>query len=337
MGVNRRDFLVGSALAGMSLAGASAGRAGDAPAPQPERKPAVLKISSQEGVIPGKDLSEKLDKMEKWGIEGLEVGSAIGREKQLGEALQNRKVKMSAICMGPLGGNLVSPDRQARERAAEEFKRHLTAAGAIGSTGCIFVPCFNGDQDRNDQEVRKLLSETEAGKAIANTAGRRNTEIRKILVDMLGPIGEHAVKCNTHVLLEPLNRGEAWFLRQLADAASICRDAKSDGVCLMGAFISAGKYLHHIHLASYSRVLPGQDAGPADPNFTPPPPGLTFVHEGAVAKAPDRYSYIEGFRGLKIIGYQDYMSFECGCRGNREDEIPQCVAFLRAMWELAKA
>jgi len=350
MGVNRRDFLVSSALAGAGLA-ASTGRAADAPAPQPERRQAVLKVSSQEGGIPGKDLSEKLDNMEKWGIEGLEVGSAIGQEKRLSEALQNRKVRMSAICMGALGGNLVSPDPQARERAAEEFKRHLTAAGAIGSTGCIFVPCFTGDQNRNDQEVRKLLSATVAGKAIANTAGRRHEEIRKILVDMLGPIGEHAVKCNTHVLLEPLNRGEAWYLRQLADAASICRDTKSEGVglmgdfyhmsreetSLMGAFISAGKYLHHIHLASYSRVLPGQDAGPGDPNFVPPPPGQTFVYEGAMAKAPDRYTYLEGFRGLKIIGYQDYMSFECGCRGKREEEIPKCVAFLREMWEMARA
>ncbi len=348
MGVNRRDFLVGSALAGVGLA-ATAGRAADAPAPQPERRQAVLKISSQEGVLPGKDLNEKLDNAEKWGLEGFEVGSAIGREKQLTEALQNRKIKMAAICMGPLGGNLVSPDPAARARAADEFKRHLTAAGAVGSTGCIFVPCFNGDMDRHNQEIQKLLSETEAGKAIANTAGRKHAEIRKLTVDMLGPIGEHALKCNTRVIIEPLNRGEAWFIRQLADAASICRDTKSDGVCMMGdfyhmsreetnnmgAFISGGKYVRHVHLASYTRVLPGQDNGTPDPNFVPPPPGLSFVYAGEIAKAPDRYTYIEGYRGLKLIGYQHFQSFECGCRGKREEEIPKCVAFLREMWEKA--
>ena len=177
-----------------------------------------------------------------------------------------------------------------------------------------------------------------------------NKEVRKILVDTLPALGEHALKAGTRLVLEPLNRGEAFFLRQLADGASICRDCNNDGVAMMGdfyhmsreetnnmaAFVAAGKYLHHIHLASYSRVLPGQDAGPADMPFTPPPPGTTFVHAGPMAKAPDRYTFIEGFRGLKLIGYQDYMSFECGCRGDKMVETPKCVAFLREQWGLAK-
>ena len=293
MSVNRRDFLVSGALAG--LAAAAPGGAAEAPA---ERKEGVLKISSQEGFIPGKDLAEKLDKMEKWGIEGLEVGSAIGRETSLPEALKDRKIKVSAICMGSIGGRLVGPDKDARDKAAEDYKRHLTAAGAVGSTGVIYVPCFNGEQ--------KLP----------------NQEIRKILLDTLPALGDHAAKAGTRILLEPLNRGEAYFLRQLADAASICRDCKSPGVCLMGdfyhmcieepsdmgAFLSAGKRLHHTHLASRSRVLPGQD----------------------------ERSFVDGFRGLKYIGYQDYCSFECGCRGNRDEEIPKACAFLRAQWDEAK-
>jgi len=321
MTMDRRGFLLAGAAAGVGLALPAGARAAEA---QAEKKQAMLRISSQEGVIPGKSLEEKLDKMEKWGIEGLEVGSASGREESLPKALEGRKVKVSAICMGSLGGKLVGPDEAERKSAAESFKRSLTAAGAVKSTGCIYVPCFNGEQ--------KLP----------------NKEIRKILLDVMPEIGEHAAKAGTRALFEPLNRGEAYFLRQLADAASICRDCKSDGVgmmgdfyhmsreetSLMGAFISAGKYLHHIHLASYSRVMPGQDAG--EPLPEPPPMGLTFVHEGSMAKSPDRYTYIEGFRGLKIIGYQDFMSFECGCRGNRDEEIPKTVAFLREQWELAK-
>jgi len=323
MAVNRRELLIGGALAGLGLAGVSPGRAGEAPA-EPERKQAVLKISSQEGAIPGKDLNEKLDKMEKWGIEGLEIGGAVGREKSLPEALKDRKIKVSAVCMGSLGGRLVSPDNAAREKAAEELKRHLTAAGEVGSTGCIYVPCFNGEQDRNDQEVRKLLAESETGKDLAKVIGYRNAEIRKIAVDMLGPIGEHALKCNTRVLLEPLNRGEAWFLRQVGDAAAIARDCKNMGVCVMGdfyhmgieepsnmgAFIAGGQWLHHVHLASRSRVMPGQDK-------------------------EDEANYLSGFRGLKHIGYQDFCSFECGCRGNKDEGIPKAVAFLREMWEKA--
>ena len=321
MSVNRREFLAGTAAAGLGVALASEGRAAEAPAAKPEAR---LRISCQEGFIPGKSLEEKLDKLEQWSIDGLEIGGAMGREESLPKALEGRRVKVSAVCMGALGGKLVCPDAEERKKAAENFKRQLTAAGAVKSTGCIYVPCFNGEQ--------KLP----------------NKEVRKILLDMIPEIGEHAKQAGTRVLLEPLNRGEAYFLRQLADAAAICRDAKSEGVCMMGdfyhmsreetnnmaAFVAAGKYLHHIHLASYSRVLPGQDAG--EPLPEAPPMGLTFVHEGSMAKSPDRYTFIEGFRGLKIIGYHDFMSFECGCRGNKEEEVPKCTAFLREQWEMAK-
>lgn len=301
MSVNRRDFLLAGAAAGAVVALPGNARAAEAEAP-PAKKEAVQKISSQEGVIPGKTLEEKLDRMEKWGIVGLEVGSAIGREESLPKALAGRKVSVSAICMGSMGGRLVGPDEAARKKAAEDIKRHLTAAGAVGSTGCIFVPCFNGEQ--------KLP----------------NKEIRKILLDLLPEVGEHAVQAKTRLLFEPLNRGEAYFLRQVADGAAIARDCKTMGICvmgdfyhmaieepsLMGAFISGGQWLHHIHLASKSRVLPGQD------------------------KEPDEANYQSGFRGLKTIGYQDFMSFECGCRGDKEAEIPKCVAFLREQWDIAK-
>jgi len=60
----------------------------------------------------------------------------------------------------------------------------------------------------------------------------------------------------------------------VADAASIVRDCKSPGLAVMGDFyhmfyeetsdlgalISGGPYVHHVHMASaYDRVLPGQD------------------------------------------------------------------------------
>ena len=116
-------------------------------------------------------------------------------------------------------------------------------------TGVIYVPAFNGQT--------KLA----------------NQEIRKILLDTLPAIGEHAEKAGTRVVMEPLNRNEAFFLRQVADAASIARDCHSPGICVMGdfyhmfieetsdlgAFISGGPYVHHAHLASRIRVLPGQD------------------------------------------------------------------------------
>ena len=298
MSVNRRGFLAaGAAVA----AGANVfPTIASAAEPAPPAKPARLKLSSQLGVIPGKDLAEKLAFMEKCGFDGVELGGdVVGNEKKYEDAIKMTKLKISAICGAAHSGDgyLVSEDVEKRAPAAEALKRALTSAGAIGSTGVIFVPAFNG--------------QTKLG----------NEEIRKILVDKLPEIGEHAVKAGSRLVMEPLNRNEAFFLRQVADAASIARDCNSPGICVMGdfyhmfieetsdmgAFISGGAKVHHVHLASRIRVLPGQD----------------------------ERQFVDGFRGLKWIGYQDFCSFECGVQGNPEVEIPKSMAFLRDQWSKA--
>jgi sugar phosphate isomerase/epimerase len=111
----------------------------------------------------------------------------------------------------------------------------------------------------------------------------------------------------------------------VADAASIARDCNSEGIGVMGdfyhmffeetsglgAFISGGSYVHHVHLASSpTRKLPGQDS-------------------------QDERRYVEGFRGLKWIGYRDFCSFECSVKGDPMVEIPKSMAFLRDQWTKA--
>ena len=295
--VNRRNFLLTSAVAAAGTAVLP--HAGKAEEPKAKAE-GVLNLSSQLGIIPGKDLAEKLATMEKWGFAGVELpGDVVGNEKKYQDALKNTKLKFSAICGAAFcaNGDIVSDVVEKRAPAVEGIKRALTAAGAVGSTGVIFVPAFNG--------------QTKLG----------NQEIRKILIDVLPGLGEHADKAGTRLILEPLNRGEAYFLRQVADAASIARDCKSPGIAVMGdfyhmfieetsdlgAFLSGGSYVRHVHLASRIRVLPGQD----------------------------ERQFVEGFRGLKQIGYQDYCSFECGVKGNAMEEIPMSMAFLRDQWSKA--
>lgn len=294
MPLPRREFLAGAATVA-GLAASSALHAAQAPEP---KGLAALKLSSQLGLIPGKSLPEKIAQMEAWGFDGVELpGGIVGKVREFQDALRGSKLKPSAVCWGSINGDLVSDVVEKRKPAAEQFKRVLDAAGELKSTGVIYVPAFNGQT--------KLT----------------NQEIRQILLDTLPALGEHAVKARTRILLEPLNRKEAFFLRQLADAASICRDCSHPGVCMMGdfyhmcieetsdlgAFISAGAYLHHVHLASRIRVLPGQD----------------------------ERQFVDGFKGLKWIGYQDYCSFECGVKGDPKVEIPKSMAFLRDQWAQA--
>ena len=290
--MERRDILKGSlAAAGIAALGATPVM-GDRAIKPPKAK---LRICSREGCIPGKTLKEKVDNLQKWGAAAVELngGNLAGRKKEITDALKGTTIKVGAIC-GGYSGVLISPDKTERDKAISTLKETLTAATEWGAAGVIAVPAFN----HHKQLVGK--------------------EARAALIESLKPIGEHGAKVGVPVMLEPLNRKEAYFLRQLADAASICRDVGNPGAAMMGdfyhmyfeetsdqgAFMSGGKYLRHVHLGSIKRKLPGQDAR----------------------------SFVDGFRGLKRIGYQGCVSLECGCIGKKEVEIPKSFRFLEKQW-----
>lgn len=310
MEINRRNFLKAT-LASTALAAGTFAQAADLNtifSPQNKQKKninnnGVLKISFQEGIAPGESLNEKLDYMENLGVVGLEPwgGGLPGRVSEIQKALQNRNIKVSAICAG-FKGFLLSEDPAVRKECKDTMKEILAAAGELGSVGVILVPGFNGQKP----------------------ALPHNMDTRKFLCDELAELGEYAVQNNTTVILEPLNRQEAFYLRQVGDAASICRDINSKGVtcmgdfwhmtfeepCDMGAFISGGDKLSHVHVASRKRrSMPGED-GEAD-------------------------NYINGFKGLKLIGYDNYVSFECGSQGDKKTTVPAAVALLKEQWNKA--
>lgn len=262
-----------------------------------------LKLSFQENTAPGKNLAEKFDFMEKHQIVGFEPGGrGLGkRVNELQQELRNRNIKISAICAG-FSGFILSTQEEIRQECMDTMKEIIAAAGELGSTGVIIVPAFNSQVP--------VMPHTQS--------------TRDFLCEKFTELGDYAIKHNTTVIFEPLNRKEAFYLRQVADAASLCRDIDNKGVmCMgdfwhmtfeetsdMGAFLSAGKYLQHVHIASRKRrSMPGED-GSAD-------------------------DYIDGFKALKMLNYQHYVSFECGCQGEREIVVPAAVKLLREQWKKA--
>ena len=301
MTFNRRSF-IGTAFSGAALAASGSLLSSFKGESSSEKKQSsTLKISCQEGVAPGSTLTEKLDFMESLGIVGFEVGGK-GLEKRVAEiqqALQNRNMKMSAICAG-FEGWLIADDPAIQKKCMDSMKVIIEAAGALGSTGLIFVPAFNNQKSLPDKEARELL------------------------LGQMKELGDFALQHKTRILLEPLNRQECYFCRQVADGASIIRDVNSAGAAVMGdfwhmtweetndraAFLAAGDYLHHVHIASRKRrKMPGED-GDAD-------------------------NYINGFRGLKEIDYQDYVSFECGSVGDSKITLPAAVKLMNEQWKEA--
>lgn len=313
MSINRRNFLR-TTLSGAAIAtiGSSAFAAhGTEPLFADKKKKekaccngkAELKLSFQEGTAPGGSLNEKFDYMEKLGIVGFEPGGGglAGRVDEIKKALNGRNIKVSAICAG-FKGFILSSDPAVRKECMDSMKEIIAAAGELGSTGVIIVPAFNGQKPVMEHTM----------------------DTRKFLCEQFTEMGNFAKDHGTTVIFEPLNRGECFYMRQVADAASVCRDLNNPGVrCMgdfwhmtweessdMGAFISGGEYLQHVHVASRKRrSMPGED-GEAD-------------------------NYVNGFKGLKMIGYDKYVSFECGCQGDRNVVLPAAVELLRKQWKEA--
>lgn len=308
---NRRDFLkhtllstTALAIGGTSMVSCASKPTGttDVVADKPSGD-LELKLSFQEGLIPGESLNEKFDYMEKLGVVGFEPGGRglAGRVKEIKEALNGRNIKVSAICAG-FEGFILSTDPAIRKQCMDTMKEIIAAAGELGSVGVIIVPAFNSQTP--------VLPHT--------------METRDFLREQFNEMGTFAAQHGTTVIFEPLNRKECFYLRLVADAASLCRDINNPGVrCMgdfwhmtweetsdMGAFLSGGAFLQHVHIASRKRrSVPGED-GEAD-------------------------NYIDGFKGLKMIGYDKYIGFECRCQGDCEVVLPAAVKLLHEQWKQA--
>lgn len=302
--MDRRSFLGSAAagIAGAAVLSTPAGLLTSCSSGTGTKKSPELRLSFQEGTAPGESLNEKFDYMEKLGIVGFEPHGKqlLKRAEEFRQALSGRNIKVSAICAG-FDGFILAEDPAVKASFDSSMRELIAAAGEIGSTGVIMVPAFNAQKPCRPHTM----------------------ETRAYLCEQLHELGEYALKHNTTVILEPLNRKEAFYLRLVSDAAAICRDADSEGVRCMGdfwhmqeetsdyaAFISAGKYLQHVHVASRGqRRMPGED-GQLD-------------------------NYIDGMRALKELDYQNYISFECGTAADRNVVVPAAVELLRSQWEQA--
>lgn len=302
MTLDRRRFLK-TTLAGsaaLAIGGCNSIASAESKARGARGNDVELKISFQEGTAPGANLNEKFDFMEEHGVVGFEPHGQplLHRKQEMIDALKGRNIKVSAVCAG-FEGFILSTDPEVRKRCRDSMAELIIAGGEVGSTGVIIVPAFN-----HQQPVMPHTQET-----------------RDFLCEQFDEMGTLAQQHGTTVILEPLNRREAFYLRQLPDAATICRDINNPGVTCLGdfwhmtweetsdyaAFISANEYLQHVHIASRAtRNNPGED-GEVD-------------------------NYVDGFRALKEIGYDKYVSFESGSIGDREVVVPEALELMRKQW-----
>ncbi len=277
--MKRRHFLASTAALAAAMTGtrtlaADASPAAAMPRLTPPARPAQLNLCLQWHAIPGAGISEKLDFMEQNGFAAIEVPSGdelLKLADPLAKALEGRKLTISTAC-GP--SNFAWADKAKRQQQVDILKPVIEKVGMLKGVGLIVCPA------REEPELPF-------------------PELRRDFIENTGrQLAEHAVKHHTTIALEPLRRQNTPFLRLVADGAMIAREIGAGATVIgdfwhmhfeetsqMGALISGGDLLSHMHIASLKRrMVPGMD-GEAD-------------------------RYVDGFKALKLLGYRGAVSFE---------------------------
>ena len=169
-----------------------------------------MKLSCQEGLVPGNTFAEKLRNLEAYGFDGVELaGVRLNDEAGLAErreVLKDSPVKASSIC-GGFEAEMVHPDPKRRRACSDTLKRFLSLAAELGAVGPITVPIFNRNDRLPDLSPWKSQHEAEI----------------ELLRHVLEDLAQYAVGAGATLLLEPLNRYESNSLRDVEEAADLCR------------------------------------------------------------------------------------------------------------------
>ncbi|GAA4016572.1 sugar phosphate isomerase/epimerase [Allokutzneria multivorans] len=252
-------------------------------------------LSCQEQMLPGATLLAKWDFARRAGFEAIEL-----RGK----------------------GDLAFRDRVPELRQAK-------AAGVVMPTVCVEMSHFIGDfdADRRRDAITNMASQLSV---IAELEGvgamtpaswgmfsyrlppfvppRSAEEDRKVLLEALNELGEHAEREGVVLLLEPLNRYEDHMVNRLDHAIELIKATDCDGVRVgadtyhmnieeaepMNALREAAPWLGHVQISDSNRLEPG--AGHLDWKV------LTAT--------------------LAEIGYTGSLAVECRLSGPPEEVLP---------------
>ncbi|GHJ16275.1 MULTISPECIES: sugar phosphate isomerase/epimerase family protein [unclassified Micromonospora] len=242
-----------------------------------------------------------------------------------------------AVSLGYRGIELRGRGDLAFARRLPELRR-ARAAGVVTPTVCVEMDHFIGDFDpaRSRDAVRNLRSQlsviAELGGVGAMTPAAwgmfsrrlppheppRSPEAdRRVLVDALGELGEHARSEGVTLFLEPLNRYEDHMVNRLDQAVELCRAVGSPAVRVVAdtyhmnieeddpcaALRAAAPYLGHVQVSDSNRHQPG--AGHLD-----------------WAALRDT---------LAGIGYPGWLALECRLRGEPVAALRQAAAVLTSV------
>jgi sugar phosphate isomerase/epimerase len=260
-----------------------------------------MKLSCQEQLLPGDSFLEKWEFAASAGFDGIELRGMDDWRERLDDLkdARERGVVFSSVCL--ISNRFIGDlDADRRREAVEHMKSLLSGIAELGGRGAITPAAFG------------LTSTALPPFQVPRTQDGD----RRVLLDALEELGDHADKEATLVLLEPLNRYEDHMLNRLDQAVELSRTVGRDSVKVMGDLFHmnieeddpagsirrADGYLAHVHLADSNRAQPG--AGHND--------------------------FARSFEALRDIGFDGYLAMECAVRGDAKTVLPEVVRYLRS-------
>ena len=261
-----------------------------------------VKLAVQEQLVDGADLVEKFANAQRAGFDGIELRGAGGggftaRLPEL-RAARAAGVVMPSVCvmMDHFIGDF---DAERRRSARAGMSELLSVIVEAGGTGAITPAAFG-------MFSRKLPP---------FTPPRPPEEDRKVLLDELHALGEHAASVGAVLFLEPLNRYEDHMVNSLADAADLVDEVGLDTVRVMAdtfhmsieeadpaaSLRAVGPVLGHVQLGDSNRLEPG--AGHLD--------------WGSIVDA------------LTDVDYDGWLAMECGLSGPSDEVLSRVSRLLR--------
>lgn len=260
----------------------------------------LMRFAVQENLVPGNSFREKIENLQSFGYEGVEL-RGDGLAARIGEVrrvLKDTGVTATCICGGYKFG-LLFPDKDERAQVRQEIRSLLSLAGEVGAEGVIIVPIFGAPRLPDLSPWRTV-----------------ETVEEELLVEQLAELAEYAGTQGTKLILEPLNRYETHFLRRVHQAVEICARVGSPHITVLAdlfhmnieevsipdALREAREWLGYVHLADSNRLLPGM--GHTD--------------------------FSAAFAALKEIGYQGWMSLECGVPEGVGEALARSLRFMQS-------
>jgi sugar phosphate isomerase/epimerase len=270
-----------------------------------------MKLACNSYMVRGNSFSEKLDNLERWGFDGIELRVPVeeATPQYLDEiefSLANNKIKACSFLMPGPTVRMKFTSREIMNIKVEAACLAIENGLRFGAVP--FIPIEYSPQDPIPLWYRR--------KALEGLE-------RDLFYEFLGKVDAYARQLSTIALIEPMNRYESHLFNCIEDVQMVIDQLGSNQIKIVADFFHmnieevsiadslekyAG-YIKHIQLGDSNRELPGQG----------------------------HIDFSNAFAILYRNSYDGFMALECRIPDNPDRDFPRTISYLKRCLENSKA